>query len=144
MPIILIIAVFYEKYLACCLPYLPFIYTQSQTSSQQALLLKPVISDHFQRTAVDSKISIKEFCENKIIQVENSVFVELSYLKKSSSFLGHLFDSSTYGGDIIDVILQDKVSKLLYNGLFRLSSSELLYSRNLSRCTLVLLHADWL
>ena len=121
VPIINYCTVFYEK--SCLLFTLLTIYTQSQTSSQQALPLKPVISDHFQRTTVDSKISIKNLCESKKIQVKNSVFVELSSLKKSSSFLGHLFDSFTNGGDIIDVILQDKVSKLLYNGLFRFSSS---------------------
>ena len=58
----------------------------------------PIISAHFKMITLPSTVTIKEFCQDNKIPHDNSIFLEHGTFEKKTE------------ADLIDVILQDKVS----------------------------------
>ena len=71
------------------------------TSSRGPSPLKQILSDHFTVSTLQRSMAIKQFCEDKGICISDRksvhIFLELDSFEKKS--------------DLIDVILQDKVSQ---------------------------------
>ena len=73
------------------------IQVESQTASCPSSLLKPVLSNHFELTTLLSELTMEQFCDEKQILKDNSVFLELNANDKKK--------------DYVDVMLLDKVSR---------------------------------
>ena len=101
------------------------------TSSSAPSSLKQILSDHFTVTTLHSPLTIKQFCEKNGMHISDRksvhIFVELDRFKRSN---------------LIDMILQDKVSPILVHTVYLYMCIQVIYINFITAENRITLH--WL